>query len=402
MTFGEELRRLLDERHMTQRELARLSHYDSGFINKLCRDKRPLTAEVAAVLEAVLDSGGALMALVNRRQVLAGAAAIAGAPLLGALNADERERLAWAQHHPRRIDQVAVESLTAVLAAQRRTEDSLGSAAVLGPITSQLAAVEDLVTEARGPIRHAVVDVAMQWTQFAARLNIRGGDFPAGRALLRQTLELATEVDDPTMITTVLRLRSYMASLAGEPGPTIGLAEASQRDSRAAVSERAYGASLEASGHAVVGDTAAAERKLDEVRRLAGQLGDRPEQERPWSYWYTAQWFECQRGKVLADLAAHADRYRIPAVEALTAGYQGLGADAAVSEWGTDYIVHRAAVHVHGGDLTQAVADALEAVPVAQITGSLRLRGMLTQLHAAMAARWPDDSRVAELADAIR
>jgi transcriptional regulator with XRE-family HTH domain len=33
MTFGDELGRLLAERGMSQRELARRSHYDSGYIN---------------------------------------------------------------------------------------------------------------------------------------------------------------------------------------------------------------------------------------------------------------------------------------------------------------------------------------------------------------------------------
>jgi plasmid maintenance system antidote protein VapI len=117
MTFGDELGRLLDERGMSQRELARRSHYDSGYVNKLVRGVKQATPEVAGRLDEVLDAGGTLMALVNRRKVLAGAAAIAGAPLLAAL---DTERLAWTQRHPRRIDQAAVDSLTSLLTAQRR------------------------------------------------------------------------------------------------------------------------------------------------------------------------------------------------------------------------------------------------------------------------------------------
>src|ERR1017187_7269166 len=89
-------------------------------------NKRTATPAVAGRLDAVLDAGGALVALVNRRQVLAGAAAIAGAPLFGTLDADGRERLTWAQRHPRRVDQAAVDSLAGVLAAQRRADDALG------------------------------------------------------------------------------------------------------------------------------------------------------------------------------------------------------------------------------------------------------------------------------------
>jgi hypothetical protein len=202
------------------------------------------------------------------------------------------------------------------------------------------------------------------------------------------------------MATTILRLRGYMEWLAGDPGPAIGLAQAAQRDTRAAASERAYGASLEACGHAMTGDAPAAERKLGEVLDLAGQMASRPERERPWSYWYTPQWFECQRGLALGYLA-QTDRYRTMAIEALTAGYAGLGPDAARSEWGADYLVHRAAIHARGGDVAQACADAMQAAPVARQMNSASLRAMLAQLHAGLAARWPDDTRVTELAQAL-
>ena len=74
---------------------------------------------------------------------------------------------------------------------------------------------------------------------------------------------------------------------------------------------------------------------------------------------------------------AHIDRYRTQAIEALTAGYAGLGADVRGSEWTADILVHRAAVHVRGGDVEAACADALQVVPVARQTDSASLRGML-------------------------
>src|ERR1035437_3381182 len=56
MTFGDELGRLLAERGMSQRELARRSHYDSGYINKLVRGVKQATPEVAERLDEVLAS----------------------------------------------------------------------------------------------------------------------------------------------------------------------------------------------------------------------------------------------------------------------------------------------------------------------------------------------------------
>jgi transcriptional regulator with XRE-family HTH domain len=401
MTFGDELCRLLAERGMSQRELARRSHYDSGYINKLVRGVKQATPAVAERLDEVLDAGGALMALVNRRKVLTGAATIASAALLGALDADGRERLTWAQRHPGRVDQAAIDSLAGVLAAQRRAEDALGSAAMVKPVTAQLAAVDGLLSETRGPVRPAMADVAMQWSQFAAWLHMSARDFPAARALWRQTLELAAETDDATMTATALTRRAEMAWLSGEPGTMTGLAQAAQRDQRAAASERAHSAGIEARAYVMTGDVAAAERKLGEAADLAAEFADQPSgQQRAWSYWYKPQWFDCERGVTLGYLA-HIDRYRVQALDSLTAGYAGLG-DAASSEWAVDYVLRRAAIHVRGGDVEAACADAVQVVPVARQTDSANLLGMLAQLHTGMAARWPDDPRVADLADALR
>jgi hypothetical protein len=122
---------------------------------------------------------------------------------------------------------------------------------------------------------------------------------------------------------------------------------------------------------------------------------------RPWTYWCTPQWIEGTRGITLGYLA-HIDRYRAQAIEALSAGYAGLNDDMRRSEWASDLVLHRAAVHVRGGNAAEACADALQVVPIARQTSSAGLGGMLSQLQAAMAARWPDDPRVAELADALR
>jgi len=398
MSFAGELRELMEARGISGRRLARLVPCDPALICRYRTGKQQPSANMARLIDDALGADGALAALAGpgRRAVLAGG--LAG--LAAVVGPELADRLGWIARHPRAVDAAAVDSLADVLAGQRRADDAFGSAAMLGPVMAQLATVEDLVTEARGPLRLAIVDIAQQWSQFAAHLHISVRDFPAARALCRQALELAVEADDATMTTTVMRLRAYMAWLADEPGPVIGLAQAAQRDARAAASERAYGAMLEASGHAVTGNAAAAERKIGDALYLAAQMASRPERERPWSYWYSPQWFSCQRGVVLGYLA-DTDQRRIEAIDALTAGYAGLGANAAGSEWGTDYLVHRAAVHARGGDVGQAVADAMLAVPVARRTRSVSLRGLLVQLYAGLAERWPDDSRVAELADAL-
>jgi transcriptional regulator with XRE-family HTH domain len=397
-TFGDELCRLLAERGMSQRELARRANYDAGHINKICRGTKPATAKLAARLDAVLGAGGALVALVSRRTVLAGAAAIAGAPLLGALDA---ERLAWAQRHPPRIDHAVVESLADVLAAQRRAEDSIGPRAVMKPVLAQLAEIEDLVRQARGSMRPALVEVAQQWAQYGAYLHRDNGNPAGDRALLSQALEWAEEVGDRTMAATVFVQRGNMALAAGELGTAIGLAQAAQRDKTVDAGQRAEGTDLEARAHAQAGDAAAAERKIDETADLAGQLTERAQDRHQWLYWMTPAFFECARGAAFG-LLADEPRYRERAVAALEAGYAGLPDDQRSSAWTAPTLARLAGVHVRAGDVEEASAVALQCADIARLTGSVRLRGMLTDLHAGMAARWPGDPRVTELADALR
>lgn len=384
--FAEELRALMCARGLTGNELARQIPCDPALVSRYLSGKQPPSQRMANRFDDVLRGGGKLAALAPPRT------------RPGDLDPELRDRLAWAERHPRRIDVATVESLALLLAAQRQAEDTIGSAALVRPADAQLAVVEGFAAEAAGALRPAVIDVAMQWAQFTGWLHTSARDMSGARALWSQTLELAAEAGDATMTATVLAFRGYMAWLAGQAGPVIGLAQAAQRDPRVALSQRAYGASLEARGHAMAGDAAAMERKLGDLAALAGHL-DQPGAQRPWSYWFTPQWFDCQRGITLGYLA-HMDRYRTEAVDALTAGYEGLGAERD-SEWGAGYLVHRAQVHARGGDLGQALADAMHAIPVARRTDSASLRGHLARLHAVLAASNPGDPRVTELAEAL-
>jgi transcriptional regulator with XRE-family HTH domain len=396
--FAAEVRRLMEERGISLRGLARAAHYDPSHLSKVLNGHKPASPYLAARLDDALDAGGTLMALVSRRTVLTGAAAIAATPLLGTLDA---ERLEWAQRHPPRIDSGVVESLAGVLAAQRRAEDSVGPRAIMKPVLAQLAEIEELVRHARGPVRPELVTVAQQWAQYGAYLHRDSGNPTGDRALLSQALEWAEEVGDRTMAATVLVQRGNMALAAGELGTVIVLAQAAQRDKTVDVGQRADAADLEARAYAQAGDAAAAERKIDETAELAGYLTKRAQNRHPWLYWMTPAFFECARGAVFG-LLADEPRYRERAVAALEGGYAGLPSDQRLSAWTAPTLARLAGVHVRAGDVEEASAVALQCADIARLTGSVRLRGMLTDLHAGMAARWPGDPRVAELAEAIR
>ncbi len=389
--FVTELRRLMAERGVSVRELARRAHYDNGHLSKVLNGHKAVTRDLGERIDDVLGTEGALTALT-------------APPLFdgASLGPGDGDRLGQAARQPRRLDSTVIRSLADVLAAQRRAEDALGSAALLKPVTAQLHVVEEMVREASVPLRLELLNTAQQWAQFAAWLHASIGDRVKANARFSQTLEWATEAGDATMAATVLSYKGYLAWHAGEIGPMIGLAQAAQRDKTVAVSQLAYAAGLEARGHALAdcANTQSVERKLDHMVELAAQLPGHPEQQRPWAYWYTPAFFDCQRGITYGYLS-HDPRYRQLALDALTAGYHDLGPDGQASEWGAAYLVRLASIHARGGDVGPACADATRAALIARQTGSAALAAMLRRLHARLTAQWPSEPCVNVLAAAL-
>jgi transcriptional regulator with XRE-family HTH domain len=381
--FAQRLAELMTERGVSGRELARRVPCHRSYVSMLAAGTRRPSPGLAGRLDTLLAAGGQLAAL-----------AAAGR------EDEDRERIARALEHPGAVDLAAVEALAGVLAAQRRAEDILGSAAVLPPVMAQLGAVEDMVTEARGPARPALVDVAGQWAQFAAWLQASIRHDAAAVRLNDQAIVLGVEAGNASLVSQAVSMKGHIAWMAGQPGPAIGLTQAAQRDRAAFPGQHAISAAHEARAHAMTGDAAAAERKLDDAMASAQAADARRDETPPWLYYHSPAYFEVQRGVVLGYFAA-APRYRDMALAALRAGYDGLPEAERGSEWAAGYLVHMAAVHERAGEADQAAALALDAAQVAAKTGSPRLRGMLAPQHKRMAARWPGHAGMALLDDAL-
>jgi hypothetical protein len=199
----------------------------------------------------------------------------------------------------------------------------------------------------------------------------------------------------------VLSFQGHAAYIAGHPGPVIGLSQAAQRDRVAYPGQLAISAAQEAKGHAMEGRGADADRLLDEADEMAARARERRAEAPPWLYYHTDGFFDLQRGEAYGYLADD-PLYHSRAAAALASGHAALPVSAQRSEWGAEYLMHLAALHARGGDLEQAYAVAMRAAGIARSTGSNRLSRVLKRLRARLAARWPDDARVAELAEAIR
>ncbi len=399
MGFAGELRALMATRGISGCALARMVPCDKALICRYRSGKQAPSAKMANRIDEVLGAGGDLAAIARaeagpgRRSVLAGGL-IAGA-LLG-IGLEAADRLAWVARHESHVDLAAVESLADVLASARHADDALGSAAMLRPALAQLAVVENLVRQAHGPVRPPLVHVAQQWAQFGGQLCRQAGDVAGARTCGAQALEWAEELGDRTMISTLLVSRAYLAADAGEAGTMIGLAQGAQRDVRAAAGQRADATGFEARGHAMTGDSGAAERKLGEAHDLAAALAGRPQDQRPWSYWLNPAVFMNEEGITCAYLAGSSSRWHERAVALLTITPDETALWAAAKN-----LTWLAFAHAQAGDVGPACATAIEASRAVRRTGSVPHAATLSQISADLHGRCPGDRRVAELAGAL-
>jgi hypothetical protein len=217
---------------------------------------------VAQALDNALDAGGALLAAWEVANALPRAAAVPADP-------EDRERVALAARHPRRVDAATVSALADVLATTRRLEDQIGSAAVLPGIRGNRALARSLLADARPPIRDRVGALAGELHQYLGRLLAETGHPEQARAELDAALALGVEIDDPDLTSLALSYKGHLAWMLDDPRGVIALSRAARRDTRVFVAQQAYNAYQEARGWAMAGEPAEVDRTLGHAEELA-------------------------------------------------------------------------------------------------------------------------------------
>lgn len=363
-SFGARLRELRARAGLSQPKLARLVSFDTSLVSKVETGAVPPSPAFAAACDSALDAEGALLALLP-------------APVLGP---DEEERLALAARAPSRVDAAVVASLATMLAAQRTLEDTFGSTRLLNPVTAQLAVIEDLVREARGPIRPAVLDVAHQWAQFAGWLHTSAGRHDQARAWFDRAMTWAVEADSTDMIATILTFQGHIAWTTGHIGPMISLSQAAQRNRTVFAGQRGSAAQQEARGHAILGDADEMARKTDEAVTLGLRARER-DAPPAWMYYHSDAFFEMERGLAHRYLGRENRRHNQRAVELLSSGLAGIPADMRRAEWAGDYVYHLAVAHLQDGDRAAAQHAATEVEAIANATGAPPLTAQARRLR---------------------
>jgi transcriptional regulator with XRE-family HTH domain len=382
--FGDEMRRLMAERRVGLRELARQVSYDPGYLSKVVNGRRAVSRDVARRLDEALGAGGAL----QRFRV--------SPDLHGTFAYDDEERFILAARSPERLDREIIGSLAEGLVAEYRRAHRVGSVTMLRAVTAPLSLAGKLTREARGPLRCEVLGIATQYAIFAGWLNINAGRRADTAACLDRALGFAAESGDADMTATALSMKAHSAWLAGRVGPMIGLSQAAQRSTSISAGVRALAVQQEARANALTGNGDDAIRKLEEAASLMEHAAGHPrnEIEPPWSISFRPAHLALQRGLASLYLGRNA-----LAVESLSAGLAGMPPEVGQSEWIGWYLVRLAAAHARAGDAEQACSVAAQAELIARRTKSSRLRAQLDRLRAQLSVRWPTLAAVADLGD---
>lgn len=319
-TFGAALRRLRKTAGLSQPQLAKLVPISQSSLSRYETGSQSADPATVDRFDDILEANGTLRALAH--ELTAARAA----------HSDDPERLSFVARNPRSVDAEALTALARVLAEARRMEDRFGPRLMLDPATGYLRLFERLTSEASGPLRPRVVDLAAQWAQFSGWLHAATEQRATAARWFDRTLQWAAESNNPTLIANALSYKGHLAWMAGHLGSMIDLSQAAQRNPDVHVSQRAFDAMQEARGHAMAGNVSQADRSLGLATELAARIPDAKDLP-AWSYFYDPSFWDLQRGLIHRYIPTRHEA----SAELLRAGIAALPAEQRSAEWLGDY-----------------------------------------------------------------
>ncbi|MFE9248551.1 helix-turn-helix domain-containing protein [Streptomyces sp. NPDC007088] len=263
----------------------------------------------------------------------------------------------------RGVDAATLDWLDRLLAEHRRAEDTIGSRPLVGIMRRQLRTVTSLYERTSGPLTGRVVRLAAEHAQFLAWMAQDQGDTATALSWYDRSHEWALEAGDADMAATTLSMKAHGAWSRGEAPKCVRLAQAARWSAPgASPGVQGMAAQMEARGHAMAGEAAAAHRLLDEAQELIVRAAGRPEDEPAWMYFYDETWFTLQRGMASMQL-----RQWRTGVDQLTTGLAALPATYRRDRaWYRACLAHALA---GAGEAAQSLATALATVPDADAVG---------------------------------
>lgn len=250
------------------------------------------------------------------------------APGLAGLDSDEQGRIQGVFRTPVKLDLATVEHLTRSLYAQRHAEDTIGSRAMVGPITAQLEMLRALLRDATGDHRPALMQLVANWTTFVGWLHTSLREFPQADAMFADAEEMSDEIDDGELASTATSYRGYISLLQGRYRAAIRATTAALNTPGAHSAQLAYDTLQVAQAYAGLGDIRQANNLLHRASDLVTVAESPPDS----LYWYTEPFLRMNIGLTQTAIGNHRD-----AVDSITSAIAELPPEQQSAEWMDEY-----------------------------------------------------------------
>ncbi|TVL88512.1 DNA-binding protein [Streptomyces sp. SAJ15] len=264
-------------------------------------------------------------------------------------------------------------------------DNLLGPSRAIATARQHIEDIKQLRQDAKGTDRHALMELQTQYAEFASWLYQDLGDFDSAQFWLDRAFQWSHTVGDGDLTSYVLARKAQLAGEMHDLVDVVDLAEAAQRMARPRSRLAAVARTYESYGHALRGESTDSERAIDDVRNALDRVsGDTT----PWGVWLNEQYVEVHRAQGLEVLGKHAEAAELftTAIKALPDGYHR---DRGV------YMARAAVAHAGAGAPDEAAAVGLQALTVANDTGSGRIVRELARLDKALVP-WQRQPEVTE------
>lgn len=392
MTFGEKLRQLMNERHISQRKLAALVPCDNGHLSKVANGHKRPSPGLVDRLDELLDAGGQLRALrpekrndtivIRRRQVLEMGIAGVAAGALGRIG------------HSGPVDPELVEYFRQQLPGHYRADMWLGPHMLIPTVTAQTDLIRHLLHAADIPVRHGLLEMGVAYAELLGWLYQDAAALEQSGYWRTAALEMAHRSGNLQLVSYALTNKAMHAIDEGDTRAVIDYASAALADeSRLCAKVRVLALVHLGHGHAMTGDRTSADRAFDRAEALIPSIDD----DHPWANACrrTPHYTDAQRATAYGRASDHDN--------AATTWDRVLGDQP--TDYRRDSGVFRARqanslAAATSPDPERVVAIAQAAATACGKTGSARLRAELIALPA-HAARWSRSAQGRELVEII-
>ena len=356
--FADEVRRLMAQRGMSLRALARASSYDPSYLSKVLAGHKPPSPYLAARLDDTLSAGGTISAAAARPVPRP---PTGGGPRLprSAVTAADAE--------------VVAETTRAFRDLDNRFGGAHAHKLAAGYLESSVTVMlrSGSYTEDTG---RKLFAAAAQLAHLAAWTAYDIDDHRHAELYFARALELASAAGDHAFAGEVLAARSHRAIHLGRPRRAIELARASRHIATQAgvhaLLAEAY--ELEANGHALLGERAECAASLAESERAFSRAD--PGQSPGWLAYFSRAYMAARFAHTLRDLGdwREAERYALEAHE--LSGELARTRAFNTALLATAYVETDLEAALHAGAEALAMTAALQSGRAVRYIGDLRRR----------------------------